>query len=92
MNILLQTQSDHPVMLFVFQTKAGPFYIGYHRRRFYAIYNHENLGWYTTANQAAEDLSGGHTFSPSNGVDTDTLGIPDDVSEWECLVKWERIQ
>jgi hypothetical protein len=43
----------------------------------------ESLGSYSNPQQAADDLAGGHTFSISSGVDTATLGIPDDLGEWE---------
>jgi hypothetical protein len=41
------------------------------------------LGSYQAAQQAAEDLAVGHTFSLSSGLYTATLGIPDDISRWK---------
>lgn len=71
--------------LYVFHTRIGPFYIGERGGRFHPIYDDESLGSYSQAWQAAEDLAGGHTFSISSGVDTATLGIPEDLVEWERL-------
>ncbi|MCP3653342.1 MAG: hypothetical protein GY734_08325 [Herbaspirillum sp.] len=51
-------------------------------RRFHVFFNGEDLGSYDTAQQAADDIAGGHTYSHSSGVDTGLLGIPEDVSEW----------
>lgn len=45
----------------------------------------EDLGGYTTPEQALDDLVGGHTFSHSRCVDTSKLGLPDDLSEWEFV-------
>ena len=70
-------------LLYVYYTKAGPFYIGELDGRFHAIFDDERLGSYDQADQAAEDLAGGHTFAVSNGIDSATLGIPETVSEWQ---------
>jgi hypothetical protein len=43
----------------------------------------EFLGNYATAEHALDDLLGGHVFSHSSGVDTSTLGFPDELSEWQ---------
>jgi hypothetical protein len=71
--------------LFVWNTKIGPFYIAEHQGRFHPVFEDDSLGSYDTAQQAAEDLAGGHTFSISGGVDTATLGIPEEVTEWERI-------
>ena len=70
-------------LLYVFHTRIGAFYIGEENGRFHPIYDDESLGSYANAWQAAEDLAGGHTFSISCGTDTETLGIPEDLEEWE---------
>ena len=72
-------------LLYKFQTRIGPFYIGEHNGRFHPVYDDDSLGSYAHAWQAAEDVAGGHTFSISSGVDTATLGIPEELSEWERL-------
>jgi hypothetical protein len=71
--------------LFVYQTRVGPFYIAEAEGRFHVIYEDESLGSYARPQQAAEDVSGGHTFSIASGIDTGTLGIPEDITEWQRL-------
>jgi hypothetical protein len=66
-----------------FNTRAGTFHIVNRKGRFHIIFREEDLGSYATPEQAADDLAGGHTFSPSSGVDPGSLGIPGDLSEWE---------
>lgn len=68
--------------LYYFKTRIGTFYIAEHNARFHPVFDEDSLGSYVTAQQAAEDLAGGHTFSISSGIDTSSLGIPEDVSEW----------
>ncbi len=68
--------------MYSYQTKIGVFYIVHRNGRWHAMCQDENLGSYFTPQHAADDLAGGHTFSLSNGADTSTLGIPEDVSEW----------
>ncbi|MDP6117048.1 MAG: hypothetical protein QGG53_34730 [Planctomycetota bacterium] len=73
-------------LLYSYETTAGTFYIGQSRDgRFHPIFDDESLGSYAHEWQAAEDLAGGHTFSASGVSDTSTLGIPDDLGEWERL-------
>lgn len=71
--------------LYAYRTRIGTFYIAEHNGRFHPVFEEESLGSYATTQQAAGDLAGGHTFSPSSGRDTSKLGIPDDLSEWERL-------
>lgn len=71
--------------LYVHKTKSGAFYIAEHEGRFHPLFQDESLGSYATAQQAAADLAGGHTFNPSGGVDAATLGIPHELNEWERL-------
>lgn len=66
-------------------TAKGTFYIRPINNRFQAMLEDESLGSYMTPQQAADDLAGGHTFSPSSGIDTSTLGLPSDVSDWEFV-------
>lgn len=54
--------------------------------RYKVMFDEENLGSYHSPEAAADDVSGGHTFSPANGVDLGELGIPDDLGEWEKKV------
>jgi len=69
--------------LYVYRTSVGPFYIAEHGGRFHPVYMDESLGSYVSPEQAADDLAGGHTFSPASGIDTAALGIPEDLGEWE---------
>lgn len=70
---------------FKFMTRIGPFFITEQHGWFNAVFDSDSLGSYSSPEQAADDLAGGHTFSISNGVDTATLGIPEDLAEWEKL-------
>lgn len=71
--------------MYFFKTKAGVFSIVNKNDRWHIIYQDEDLGSYKTPQMAADDLSGGHTFSPSNGIDPGVLGIPEDISEWKLI-------
>jgi hypothetical protein len=69
--------------IYYWSTRIGRFYIAQSNDgRFHPVYDDESLGSYATAQQAAEDLAGGHTFSISSGIDTADLGIPDQISDW----------
>lgn len=69
-----------------FPTRVGTFYLAEHEGRFHPIFDDESLGSYATAEQALEDLVGGHTFTPGDGsFDTAELGIPDSLAEWERM-------
>lgn len=70
-------------MTYSYETKVGTFFIVSKQGRFHVRFDDDDLGNYVTAQQAAEDVAGGHTFSPSCGVDTSKLGIPDNLSEWD---------
>jgi hypothetical protein len=54
--------------------------------RYKVMFGDENLGSYHSPEAAAGDVSGGHTFAPSNGVDLCELDISDDLGEWEKKV------
>ncbi|MBF0475627.1 MAG: hypothetical protein HQK59_07285 [Deltaproteobacteria bacterium] len=70
-------------LLYVFQTRKGPFYIGEQDGRFHPMHGDKSLGSYAEAWQAAEDLAHGRT----SGINTAGLGIPEDIGEWEkCIV------
>ncbi len=75
-------------LLLAYETRIGTFYIGRSDDgRFHPVFEDESLGSYWTAEQAIDDLAGGHTFSISSGVDTATLGIPSDIGDWERVVR-----
>ena len=68
--------------LYVYETSAGAFYIAEHNGRFHPVFQEESLGSYATAQQAAEDLAGGHTFSLPGGIDPSELGVPEELEDW----------
>ncbi len=71
--------------LFRFETAVGVFYIARSGDgRFHPVFRDESLGSYARDRQAADDLAGGYTFS-APGVETDQLGLPADLSEWERI-------
>ncbi|MWD26884.1 hypothetical protein E0K89_005275 [Aquicoccus sp. SCR17] len=54
--------------------------------RYKVMFGEENLGSYASPEAAADDVSGGHTFTPSSGVNLGELGIPDELGDWEKKV------
>jgi len=79
-----ETQSGR----WVFYTPWGVFSIRPNDDGFAPFFEEENLGWYQTVSTALDDLVGGHTFTPSNGLDTSKAGLPDDLSEWTFVWSW----
>ena len=75
---------DRNIYYYTFNTRCGPKKIvPQPEGRCAVIYDGENLGSYASPMAAADDVSGGHTFSPSNGVEFDDLDVPADIGEWE---------
>jgi len=72
-------------MLWAYKARVGTFTIAERHGRFEVLFEEEDLGNYPHPAQAAEDLAGGHTFTPSSGVDPGSLDIPADLSEWEVV-------
>lgn len=71
-------------VVYAHSTKLGPFYIARSPDgRFHPVFRETSLGSYATAQDAAEDLAQGHTFSAPGIADTAALGIPSDVREWD---------
>jgi hypothetical protein len=70
-------------MVWSYKTRVGTFQIVERDGRFHAMLDDDDLGSYSYPWQAADDLAGGHTLSPSCGVDTATLGISDALGDWE---------
>lgn len=65
-------------------TPAGTIKLIPHEGGRYAVmYQGENLGSYHSAAAAADDVSCGATFTPSNGTDLGKFDIPYDLGEWE---------
>jgi hypothetical protein len=71
--------------LFVWNTSIGPFYIAEREGRYHVVFEDDSLGGYATPAQAAGDVAGGHTFGIRPGIDTATLGIPEDLAEWRRI-------
>ena len=72
--------------LYVYQTPIGPFFIVYFNGRYRAIFENELLESYGTVEQAVQHLAGRHGFMVAGGMDTRTLGIPENLKHWEsCL-------
>lgn len=65
-----------------YKTKWGMFAIVPQGDRFEAMFEDKSLGPYHSAVAALDDLVGGHTFSPSDGLDTSEVGLPDELAEW----------
>ena len=69
-----------------YKTRVGTFYIAENKGRFHPIFEDDSLGSYVSAQQAIDDLAGGHTFTAGDGsFKTDEIGISDDLSEWERM-------
>lgn len=68
--------------MYFYETRVGVFKIQQRAGRWHVILKGDSLGSYATPAQAADDLAGGHTFSPGDGIDTAKLGIPADIAEW----------
>lgn len=51
--------------------------------RYAVMFQGENLGSYHSAAAAADDVSCGATFTPSDGTDLGELGTPSDLNEWD---------
>lgn len=50
--------------------------------RYKVLYQGEHLGSYSSPQSAADDVSGGHTFTPSDGTDFSRAGVPEYLGEW----------
>jgi len=68
--------------MYYFETKVGVFSIVKIDERWHVMFDDESLGSYANERLAADDIAGGHTFSPGHGIDTAKLGIPRDINEW----------
>lgn len=53
--------------------------------RWCIFFDDENLGSYHSPEAAADDAAGGHTFTPANGADLGSLGLSDNINDWERL-------
>jgi hypothetical protein len=69
-------------LLYKFQSKIGPFYIGERNNLYYPVFDGSNLGGYDSPDQAADGLACNRTYG-IRGIDTSTLGIPRDLGKWD---------
>jgi len=70
-------------LLIAHPTQKGPVFIGISSDgRYHPMWKSEDLGSYPSAVAAADDVAGGHTFTPSDGTDLGSLGISSDVADW----------
>lgn len=70
-------------LIYGHKTILGPVFIGQSPDgRFHPIWQGESLGSYNNAAAAIDDVAGGHTFSPSDGPDLDSLEISSDAGDW----------
>jgi hypothetical protein len=77
-------RSDTDLYYYQYTTPAGTVsLIPESGGRYKVMFGDENLGSYHSPEAAADDVSGGHLFSPSDGTDLGELGIPNDLHEWE---------
>ncbi len=72
---------------YAYRTRIGTFIIRFRAGRWSILFDGENLGnGYVSPMAALDDLAGGHCDWP--GVtDPSTLGISDDLADWQPLVK-----
>lgn len=73
------------VLEYRYPTRVGLAQIVKVRDRWRIRLSGEDLGGYLTPQQALDDFVGGHTFSHSSGADTSTLGLPDELLDWESV-------
>ena len=67
-------------------TRIGTFYLARDDEKGWQIeFDAERVGGYCTAEKALDDVVGGHTWSLAHGVDTSTLGLPDELADWQRI-------
>lgn len=71
--------------MYQFQTKIGLFSIVNYADRWHIIFRNERYDNYSTPEQAIDDLAGGHTYSLPDGIDSSTLEISDNLSDWTFI-------
>ena len=77
-------KSQSNIYYYQFHTRAGTVsLIPEAGGRYKVMFDDENLGSYHSPEAAADDVSGGHTFTPADGTDFGELDIPEDIGEWE---------
>lgn len=73
-----------------YATRMGPVFIAQSSDgRFHPIWKGESLGSYPSAIAAIDDVAGGHTFSPADGTDMDSLEISADPGDWRPAAEFQ---
>lgn len=76
--------SDRDLYYYQFPTKWGVISIIPETLKSYKVmFDSDHFGSYSTPQQAADDVSGGHTHTPSIGVDFDEMNVPEDIEDWQ---------
>jgi hypothetical protein len=70
-------------LYFYYRTAYGVVSIVHRGARWHVMFQDADLGSYISAHQAADDVAGGHTFTPPSGSDLGSLGISKDLDRWE---------
>jgi len=68
--------------MWYYKTSFGTVKIVPYQGYYHVILDDENLGSYSTPQQAVDDAAGGYTFTPSSGIDLDEIGLPEDLEDW----------
>tara|TARA_R110002072_G_scaffold113009_1_gene242418 strand:+ start:2030 stop:2260 length:231 start_codon:yes stop_codon:yes gene_type:complete len=71
--------------IYRWRSRIGNFYIRPSGRYWAAMFEDEPLGEYRSPQGALDDLAGGHADWPSGGVDPSTLGMPDEIGDWDVI-------
>ena len=70
-------------LLLGFKTALGPVFIGQSPDgKLHPIWKGQSLGAYNDVISAIDDVARGHTFSPSDDTDLDSLEISADIGRW----------
>jgi hypothetical protein len=69
--------------LYRWKTSIGDFFITEREKRFEVRFDNQNLGSYATAAHAAEAAARGHCDTVETGIDTGTLGMSENLNDWQ---------
>jgi hypothetical protein len=76
-------------LLLGFRTRLGPVFIGQTPDgQYHPVWNGHSLGAYPSVVAAIDDVAGGHTYSPSDGTDLDSLEISRDIGAWSAAAEF----
>lgn len=89
MGIRLQAQKAldmKPIHFWSYRTPEGLWSIRLLKGRWHALFNEVSVGVYDSAQEAVEDLAGGHLVWHSD-PDSPDYPLPDDLDDW--IAHWE---